>query len=140
MAVSSLYSTYTVNIKLYSTYNIKCHSFISTGFFNPKQQFIILPYIIWIIPKRSHLIWNSISSILKQFQNVNEALIIQQGKVHWGLTRVIHNLGFKELGDVEDDAEDDDRDDVDDDSLGDTPGLGEISVFVRVAYTAIPKT
>ena len=49
------------------------------------------------------------------------------------LARVIDNLGLKELGDVEDDAEDDD-------SPGDTPGLCENSVFVRVAYTAIPTT
>jgi hypothetical protein len=71
---------------------------------------------------------------------VCQALIIQQGKVHWSLHRVIYKLGLKELRDVEDDAEDDDRDDVDSDSLGDTPGLCEISVFVRVAYTAIPTT
>ena len=46
------------------------------------------------------------------------------------LSRIINNLGLKELGQVEDYAEDDDRDDVDDDSSGDTSVLFEVSVCV----------
>ena len=56
------------------------------------------------------------------------------------LSRIINNFGLKELGKVEDDAEDDDGDDIDGDSPGDTSGLCEVSVCVRVADGTVSGT
>ena len=49
------------------------------------------------------------------------------------LSRIVNDLGLKKLWEVKDDAEDDDGDGADGDSSGDTSGLCEVSVCVRVA-------
>ena len=97
----------------------------------------VLPDIIRIVPEGSHLVGNCVFSHLEQFHqslHVLNASILEQGEVNLVLARVVHNLGLKELGQVEDDAEEDDGDDVDGDTPGDTPCLCVISVCVGMAH------
>ena len=55
-------------------------------------------------------------------------------------TFAVHYPGFEELWDVEDNAEEEDRDEVEADPLASRAGLGEVSVGVGVADSAVPAS
>ena len=109
----------------------------------PMLLYTAIPYIIWIIPERSHLIGNAVINLFNQFHqsfHILNASILEEWEVYLLLFRIINNFCLKELWKVEDDAEDDDGDDVDGDSSGDTSGLCYVSVCVRVADWTVSGT
>ena len=67
------------------------------------------------------------------------ASVLEQGEVYHIFSSVVHNLGLKELGEVEDEAEDNNRNNIDDDTLIDGAGLGDIAVGIRVTHRTIPE-